>query len=62
MIAEPDGVTETDSPGARIAAFPEASLSDNLTKDPLDPDFAAVELIVVIVIVETPAETLIVKV
>jgi hypothetical protein len=62
IIAEPDGVTATDSPGARVVALPEASLSVNFTKDPDVPEIDEDELIAVIAIVETPVETLIVKV
>jgi len=62
MIAEPDGVTVTDSPGASVAAFPEASFNCNFTKAPLVPEIDEVEFSAVIVMVETPVDTLMVKV
>ena len=58
----PEGVRVTASPGARIAALPATSLRVTLIKPPLALAAAADEFCFVRVMVETPAETLIVKV
>jgi hypothetical protein len=61
-VPEPEGVTVTTSPGARVEALPETSLRVTLISEPFAPDFAAVAFCAAKVTVETPVPTLIVKV
>jgi len=58
---EPDGVRDTTSPGARIAAFPEASLRETEINAPLVPVVVEVVFFAAKVTEATPDETLMVK-